>query len=190
MLGYLAPRLEHYNPLAQNPERWQQCLRCLQVAHISITEDDWWAHFQTANQNTTATRQTILNTTIRNFSTKALWRVDANRARAWDQIISLVISTNPLPFDADPHITEWIECEAACLRTNAEKHAFACAKQKAVVLHEQQKAIIQSCLEADLTLLHNKADKALDVTWERARQELVDLHSEHKAQCEALKAGL
>jgi hypothetical protein len=92
--------------------------------------------------------------------------------------------------DTDPHITEWIKREAACLHTDAEKHTFACAKQKAVVLHEQQKAIIQSCLEADLTLLHNEADKALDVIRERAHQELVDLHSKHKAQREALKAGL
>ena len=76
------------DPAALNPERWQQCLRCLQVAHVSITEDDWWAHFQTANQNAAAARQTILNTTIRNFSTEALHCVDADRTRAWDQIVT------------------------------------------------------------------------------------------------------
>jgi hypothetical protein len=70
------------DPTALNPEHWQQCLCCLQVAHVSIMEDDWWAHFQTANQNATATRQTILNTTVRNFSTEALRRVDADHARA------------------------------------------------------------------------------------------------------------
>jgi hypothetical protein len=26
----------------------------LQVAQVSIMEDDWWAHFQMANQNTAA----------------------------------------------------------------------------------------------------------------------------------------
>jgi hypothetical protein len=51
-------------------------------------EDDWWAHFQTANQNAAATRQTILNTTVQNFSTEALCHVDANHARAWDQIVT------------------------------------------------------------------------------------------------------
>jgi hypothetical protein len=90
------------DPTALNPEHWQQCLCCLQVTHVSIMEDDWWAHFQTANQNAAAARQTILNTTIWNFSMEALRHVDADRTRAWDQIVTRVITANPPPFDADP----------------------------------------------------------------------------------------
>ena len=141
------------DPTALNPERWQQCLRCLQVAHVSVTEDDWWAHFQTANQNAAAARQTILNATVRNFSAEALRRVDADRARAWDQIVTRVVTANPPPFDADPRVLKWIEREATRLHTDAEKRAFARAEQKAQIIHEQQKAVIQSRLEADLVLL-------------------------------------
>jgi len=107
------------------------------VAHVSITEDDWWAHFQTANQNAAAARQTILNTTIRNFSAEALCCVDADRARAWDQIVTWVVTTNPPPFDADPHVLEWIEREATCLCTDAKKRAFTRAEQKAQIIHKQ-----------------------------------------------------
>jgi hypothetical protein len=127
------------DPTALNPEHWQQCLCCLQVAHVSITEDDWWAHFQTANQNTVAARQMILNTTIRNFSAEALCHVDADCARAWDQIVTRVVTANLPPFDADPRILEWIKREATRLRTDTEKRAFACARQKAQILHKQQK---------------------------------------------------
>ena len=94
------------------------------MAHVSITEDDWWAHFQTVNQNATATRQMILNTTIRNFLAEALHHVDADCARAWDQIVTWVVTTNPPPFNADPRVLEWIEREATCLRTDTEKQAF------------------------------------------------------------------
>jgi len=184
--------LNHYltNPTALNPERWQQCLCCLQVAHVSITEDDWWAHFQTANQNAAAARQMILNTTIRNFSAEALRRVDADRARAWDQIVTWVVTANPPPFDADPRVLEWIECEATRLCTNAEKWAFTRAEQKAQIIHEQQKAVIQSHLEADLTLLRDETDKALDVARQRAQQELADLKAQIRAQREQTKTDL
>jgi hypothetical protein len=108
VLAKVVGSLNHYfsDPTALNPEHWQQCLRCLQVAHISITEDDWWAHFQTANQNAAAARQMILNTTVQNFSTEALRHVDADHARAWDQIVTQVITANPPPFNADPRVLE------------------------------------------------------------------------------------
>jgi hypothetical protein len=83
------------NPTAQNPSHWLQCLRCLQVAHISVTEDNWWAHFTTANQHAATMRITILNTTIHNFSTKALHHVDMVHIKAWDQIVTWVITANP-----------------------------------------------------------------------------------------------
>ena len=178
------------DPTALNPERWQQCLRCLQVAHVSITENDWWAHFQTANQNIAATRQTILNTTVWNFSTEALRHVDTDRTRAWDQIITRVITANPPPFDADPCVLEWIEHEATCLRADAEKRTFTHAEQKAQVLYEQQKTVIQARLKADLALLQDETDKALEVAHQRAQQEMADLKAQIRAQCEQLKTDL
>jgi len=84
---------------------------------------------------------------------KALCYVDADHAQAWDQIVLRVITANPPPFNADLHVLKWIEQEATCLCTDAEKCTFAHTKQKAQVLHKQQKAIIQVCLKEDLILL-------------------------------------
>ena len=51
-----------------------------------------------------------------------------------------------------------------------------------MTLFEQQKAIITVHHEEDLVLLCDETDKALDVAHKRAKQELVDLQAEHKAQ--------
>jgi hypothetical protein len=170
------------DPTAQTPNSWQQCLRCLKVAHATITEDDWWAYYSTANQHAAAARSSILNATIRSFSQEALLRVDKEREWAWDEIVSRTVSANPPPFDADPHILEWIDREACHLKGDAEARALHKAKQQATTLFEQQKAIIKACLEEDLTLLYDETDKALDLACERACcQELVDLWAEHKA---------
>jgi hypothetical protein len=154
------------DPTAQTPNSWQQCLRCLKVAHVSITEDDWWAHYATSNQHAAAARASILNATIRSFSQEALLCVDKEHERAWDKIISCTVSANPPPFDADPRILEWINHEARHLKGDAEACALHKAKQQALTLFKQQKAIIKACLEEDLTLLRDETDKALDLTRE------------------------
>jgi len=46
------------------------------------------------------------------------------------------------------------------------------------ILHEQHKAMIQSHLEANLTLLWDETDKALDEAQQHARQELIDLKAQ------------
>jgi hypothetical protein len=178
------------DPAAQTPNSWQQCLRCLKVAHTTITEDDWWAHYSTANQHAAAARSSILNATIRSFSQEALLRIDKERERAWDEIVSRTVSANPPPFDADPRILEWIDREARHLKGDAEARALHKAEQQATILFEQQKAIIKACLEEDLTLLCDETDKALDLARERACQELVDLRAEHKAQRAVTRADL
>jgi hypothetical protein len=178
------------NPSALKPSQWQQCLCCLQVAHVSVTKDNWWAHFATANQHAAITRSTILNATIRNFSNEALRRVDTERARAWDQVVSHVVTSNPPPIDADPQISEWIEREANCLHTDTETRAVTRAEQKAQILHEQQVQVIKKQLEDDLALLCDETDKALDVAHERARQEMIDLRAQFKAERESLHIDL
>jgi hypothetical protein len=57
-------------------------------------------------------------------------------------------------------------------------------------LHEQQKAVIQSCLKANLALLQDETDKALDVAHQRAQQEMADLKAQIQAQCEQTKTDL
>jgi ElaB/YqjD/DUF883 family membrane-anchored ribosome-binding protein len=157
---------------------------------VSITKDDWWAHFHTANQHTATARTTILNNTIRNFSMEVLHCVDADSGRAWDQIVTQVVTSNPPSFITDPRISKWIECKAMALRQEAEQCTFICTEQKAQVLHDQQKAIIQSCLESDLVLLRDETDKALDKACQRTQQEMANLKAQLQVQRENLKADL
>jgi hypothetical protein len=50
--------------------------------------------------------------------------------------------------------------------------------------------VIQSRLKADLALLRDEMDKALDVAHQRAQQELADLKAQIRAQCEQTKSDL
>jgi hypothetical protein len=145
------------DPSAQNPNSWQQCLRCLQVSHTTVTEDDWWAHM-----NATTVRHTIINRTIRNVSNEALKRTDEERGRAWDQIIMMMINANPPPFDADPRILEFIQREAERLRADTEARALNLAEQRAQTLHDQQVQVVRNRLDEDLAFMRDETDKALD----------------------------
>jgi hypothetical protein len=178
------------DPSAQNPSRWQQCLRCLQVCKITITKDDWWAEMATANQHAAAVRGTLLNRSIREFSNRALERANAERDRAWDHIVNLVVSGNPPPIDADPRITEWIEREAKRLHADMEARALSLAEDCAKVLHDQQCAVVRAHLNDDLNLLRDETDKAIAVAREHASQELADIRAQIKVERENLKAEL
>jgi hypothetical protein len=55
------------NPTSLNPSEWDQCLRCLKVNHLTITQDHYEAKLKDTNQNVDAACTTILNTKIREF---------------------------------------------------------------------------------------------------------------------------
>jgi hypothetical protein len=178
------------DPTAQSPNSWQQCLRCLQVSHTTVTEDDWWAHMNAANQNTTTVRHTIINRTIRNVSNEALKQTDEERGRAWDQIVTMTINANPPPFDADPRILEFIQHEAERLRADTKACTLDLAKQRARVLHDQQVQVIKNRLDEDLAFMRDETDKALDRARELAAQELANLRAQAKVDRKILKAEI
>jgi hypothetical protein len=53
--------------------------------------------------------------------------------------------------------------------------AIARADDNALTLHNQQMEVVCSHLDADLQLLRDEMDKALNAARERAQQELTDL---------------
>jgi hypothetical protein len=55
------------NPTSLNPSEWDQCLRCLKVNHLTVTQDHYEAKLKDANQNIDVAQTTILNTKIREF---------------------------------------------------------------------------------------------------------------------------
>jgi hypothetical protein len=42
------------NPTSLNPSEWDQCLRCLKINHLTITQDHYEARLKDANQNVDA----------------------------------------------------------------------------------------------------------------------------------------
>jgi hypothetical protein len=89
--------------------------------------------------------------------------VDRERDRAWDQIILMMVNTNPLPFDADPQILEFIEHEATYLYTDTKICTLTLAEEWAKSLHDQQVQVIQKHLEKDLVLLRDNANRGLNL---------------------------
>jgi hypothetical protein len=67
---------------------------------------------------------------------------------------------------------------------------IARADNNALTLHNQQMEVICSHLDADLQLLRDKMDKALDAAYKCAQQELTDLQAQICVQHEITKAKL
>jgi hypothetical protein len=65
------------NPTSLNPSEWDQCLRCLKVNHLTITQDHYEARLWDANQNVDVAHTTILNTKIREFKQEVIAWVDS-----------------------------------------------------------------------------------------------------------------
>ena len=55
------------NPTSLHPSKWDQCLHCLKVNHLTIIKDHWEVKLKDANQLVDAARTTILNVKIREF---------------------------------------------------------------------------------------------------------------------------
>jgi hypothetical protein len=89
--------LERYftDPLAEYPSQWQQCLRCLKVNHIEVTQEHWQAHLLTCGQMTEATMTSILNKYCRDFDKEVMEWVHEKWAFAFDQVVEVIVNTNP-----------------------------------------------------------------------------------------------
>jgi hypothetical protein len=118
---------------------------------------------------------------------------------------------NPPPFEADPRITEYIECKAAELKTWAEEQAMKIGKRKATTLYEQTRVTTLKKFDVDLADIRNDCDRrlqeardkaALDIAAveaecqqrvqdakDKATQDVTILRAELKAQRDARKAA-
>jgi hypothetical protein len=111
------------NPTSLHPTGWDQCLRCLKVNHLTITQDHYEARLRDANQNVDAAWTTILNTKIREFECKVVTWVNSQRQKTLNQVVESVLGSDHPPFTNDPCIVEYIKREAEALSDRTCKEA-------------------------------------------------------------------
>jgi hypothetical protein len=180
VLGKAIGALERYftDPLAENPSEWQQCLRCLKVNHIEVTPEHWQAQLLTCGQMTEAAMSSILNKYARDFDKEVMEWVHEKCAFAFDQVIEVVVNTNPPPFEADPRITEYIQRKAVDLKTWAEEQAMTIGKRKATTLYEQTRVTTLKNFDVDLANIRNDCDQRLQAARDKARLDIAAVEAE------------
>jgi hypothetical protein len=189
VLGKAIGALERYftDPTAENPTEWQQCLRCLKVNHVEVTPEHWQAQLLTCGQMVEAAMTTILNKHTHQFDKEVMEWVHSKRDFAFDQVIQLIVSTNPPPFEADPRITEFVERKASELKTWAEDQAMKIGKRKATTLYEQTRVTTLKNFDVDLAAIREDCDQRLQAAREQAAQEISAINEECKQRIQAAK---
>jgi hypothetical protein len=117
------------NPSSLHPTEWDQCLRCLKVNHLTITQDHYEARLWDANQNVDVARTMILNTKIREFEWEVIAWVDSQCQKTLNQVVESVLGSDHPPFTTDLRIVEYIKREAENLTERAYKKAIIQAKR-------------------------------------------------------------
>jgi hypothetical protein len=170
------------NPLTSQQGDWQQCARCLKVSSPSITEANHKALLLRCNQDADATRLTILNATIRSFHKKAVTWTSSLRAKAQDQMILEVVTTNPPPFKSDLKVIEWVRRHAEVGREAAEAMATEEAVNAACATYEHQLAIMEEALAEDLEKICAHHLNVLEAEREKGVREIATLKANLKAE--------
>jgi hypothetical protein len=178
------------NPTSLNPSEWDQCLRCLKVNHLTITQDHYEARLKDANQNVDAARTTILNTKIREFEREIVAWVDSQRQKTMNQVVEAVIGSNHPPFTTDPRIVEFIQREAESLAERAHKEAVLQAKRNVRQAYDAAKEAADALHTKDLEAIREHTDKALAEARAKSEIEIAAFKADLKAQRSQRKADL
>jgi hypothetical protein len=189
ILGKAIGALERYftDPLAEHPSQWQQCLRCLKTNHIEITAEHWQAHLLTCGQMTEAAMASILNKYCHDFDKEVMEWVHDKQAFAFDQVVEIVVTSNPPPFEADPRILEFIKRSALDLKAKAESEAIKTAKRNARTFFEQNKVVELGKFDADLATIRNDCERRLQEARDIARREIESVQEECQRRLQEAK---
>jgi len=189
VLGKAIGALERYftDPLAEHLSQWQQCLHCLKTNHIEVTAEHWQAHLLTCGQMTEAAMSSILNKYCRDFDKEVMEWVHDKRAFAFDQVVEVVVNSNPPPFEADPRILEFIKRTALDLKAKAESEAIKTAKRNARTFFEQNKVVELGKFDADLATIRNDCDRRLQEARDLARREIESVQEECQRRLQEAK---
>ena len=178
------------NPTSLNPSEWDQCLRCLKVNHLTITQDHYEAKLKDANQNIDAARMTILNTKIREFEREIVAWVDSQCQKTMNQVVEAVIGSNHPPFTTDPCIIEFIQREAEALAERPHREAIGQAKRNARQAYDAAKEQADTLHTKDLETLQEHMDKTLAEARAKSEIEIAAFKADLKAQHTQRKADL
>jgi len=189
VLGKAIGTLERYftDPLAEHPSQWQQCLRCLKTNHIEVTAEHWNAQLLTCGQMTEAAMSSILNKFCRDFDKEVMEWVHDKRAFAFDQVVEVVVNSNPPPFTADPRIVEFIQRSALDLKARAESEAIKTAKRNARTFFEQNKVVELGKFNIDLATICNDCDRRLQEARDTAQCEIQTVEADCQRRLQEAK---
>jgi hypothetical protein len=178
------------NPTSLNPSEWDQCLRCLKVNHLTVTQDHYEARLKDTNQNVDTARMTILNTKIREFEWEIVTWVDSQRQKTMNQVMEAVIGSNHPPFTADPRIIEFIQREAEALAEHTHREAVTQAKCNAKQAYDTAREQADALHTKDLNAIREHTDKALAEACSESEIEITTFKADLKAQRTQCKADL
>jgi hypothetical protein len=192
------------DPTAQNPTEWQQCARCLEVSHTTITQDHWEAQVLSCGQHVNDAKLGLMRSQISLFQKElAQWEIDVCD-KVYDQIILNVTTRSPpdlLRELAEPRLAEHIHQRSTALKIIAENTAderatndsndyYCQCVHELERLKEQDLNTIRSAFDAQIDEVKENAQAQLQIEKDKAYQELSNFKANLKAEREARKADL
>ena len=111
-----------------------------------------------------------------------------------DQMILWLISKNPPPFKANPHIIEWIECQATHYHNCLDIEVVQISMEQASEAHIKETNTLYKGLSKDLKDLCKEADRQISETWDSLKKEVTEikasLYNKHEQEISSFKAQL
>jgi len=138
----------HYfltNMAVDHPNNYKQCARCLKVSSTTTTAEHFEAHLMACNRDADAVRLMVINTMIKKACNEALRWKDVQ-----DQIVLVVINSDPPPFHTDLRIEEWVQRMATSKHLEAKANATAFTVKTVHATYKAQLAISTASLDTGL----------------------------------------
>ena len=192
------------DPTTKNPSEWQQCARCLEFSHTTITQDHWEAQLMSCGQHVNEAKLNLINAQIRLFQNELADWENKVCDHVYDQIILNVTTRSPpnlIRELAEPRLAEYIHQRSTALRliteNGAEERAINDAEEyyrKCVegleTLKEEDLNTIRANFDAQIDEVRKNAQAQLDHEKDKAYQELANFKAQLKVEREARKADL
>jgi hypothetical protein len=114
----------------------------------------------------------ILNKYCHDFDKEVMEWVHEKQAFAFNQVVEVVVNSNPSPFEADPRIVEYIKRMATALKAKAESEAVKAAKCNTMTIFEQNKVMMLGNFDIDLATIRNDCDHQLQDARDKAQLDI------------------
>jgi hypothetical protein len=192
------------DPTTKNPSEWQQCARCLEFSHTTITQDHWEAQLMSCGQHVNEAKLNLINAQIQLFQNELADWENKVCDHVYDQIILNVTTRSPpnlIRELAEPRLAEYIHQRSTALRLIAENGAKECAINDTEEYYRKHVEGLETLKEEDLNTIRANFDAQINEVWkntqaqldhekDKAYQELANFKAQLKVEREARKADL